>query len=118
MKCSIARALDEVGERWSLLIVHECMLGTTRFDEFRKRLGIARNILTTRLARLIERGIVERCCLTPRARVGGYRLTEKGRALSEIIGALAAWGDRWVPPVDDAGDPRRVVERHSERTLQ
>eukprot|EP01038_Epipyxis_sp_PR26KG_P002819 gene2819-4000_t len=52
MNCSIARALDQVGEWWSLLIVRECVLGTTRFDEFQERLGIARNILTSRLTRL------------------------------------------------------------------
>ena len=75
MECSVARALDEVGEWWSLLIVRECMLGATRFDEFQSGLGIARNVLTTRLERLIELDVVERFPLQDRANTSGYRLT-------------------------------------------
>lgn len=97
MNCSIAQALEQVGERWSLLIVRECVLGTTRFDEFQRRLGIARNILTARLARLVELGVLERVPLEGEARQG-YELTRKGEELMPVLMALLQWGDRWAPP--------------------
>jgi DNA-binding HxlR family transcriptional regulator len=110
MNCSIARALEEVGEWWSLLIVRECTQGATRFDEFQGKLGIARNVLTARLQRLTELGILERFPLPDRANTEGYRLTQKGEELYPVIVALMQWGDRWLtengcPPVvlvDDA----------------
>jgi DNA-binding HxlR family transcriptional regulator len=109
MPCSVARALDEVGEWWSLLIVRECTQGATRFDEFQRGLGIARNILTARLQRLTELGILERFPLPDRANTEGYRLTEKGENLYPVVVALMQWGDRWLahgePPtalVEDA----------------
>ncbi|WP_336488390.1 winged helix-turn-helix transcriptional regulator [Methylobacterium nigriterrae] len=98
MNCSIARALDEVGEWWSLLIVRECTQGARRFDEFQRELGIARNILTARLQRLTELGIVERFELEERANTEGYRLTPKGEDLYPVIVALMQWGDRWLAP--------------------
>jgi DNA-binding HxlR family transcriptional regulator len=98
MNCSIARALDEVGEWWTLLIVRECTQGTTRFDEFQSELGIARNVLTGRLERLIELEILERYPLEERANTFGYRLTEKGGELYPVLVALMQWGDRWLAP--------------------
>jgi DNA-binding HxlR family transcriptional regulator len=98
MNCSIARALDQVGEWWSLLIVRECTQGSTRFAEFQSVLGIARNILTNRLERLTELGILERYPLEERANADGYRLTEKGQELYPILVALMQWGDRWATP--------------------
>lgn len=95
MNCSIARALDEVGEWWSLLIVRECTQGSMRFDEFQSQLGIARNILTARLERLIELGILERFPLEDQPKVSGYRLTKKGEDLYPVLIALMQWGDRW-----------------------
>lgn len=117
MNCSIARSLEEVGEWWSLLIVRECTQGTARFDEFQSRLGIARNILTTRLERLTSLGILERFPLEDRANTEGYRLTQKGEELYPVIVALMQWGDRWShkgnPPtllVDDAtGHPIQEI---------
>eukprot|EP01034_Spumella_vulgaris_P037096 gene37096-45765_t len=97
MNCSIARALDQVGEWWSLLIVRECVLGTTRFDEFQERLGIARNILTSRLTRLTELGILEKAPLEGQEKRQGYRLTPKGEALFPVLVALLQWGDTWAP---------------------
>lgn len=107
MNCSIARSLEEVGEWWSLLIVRECTQGVTRFDEFQKTLGIARNILTARLERLIELGILERFPLEDRPSLSGYRLTEKGEALYPVLVALWQWGDRWLVPQDKV--PTRLV---------
>ena len=104
MNCSIAKSLEEVGEWWSLLIVREMTQGMTRFDEFQKELGIARNVLTARLGRLVEMGIVERFPLPERANTDGYRLTAKGADLYPVIVALMQWGDRWLckggkPPI-------------------
>lgn len=96
MNCSIAKALEEVGEWWSLLIVRECTEGSRRFDEFQKELGIARNILTARLERLTALGILERFPLTDRANTDGYRLTPKGEDLYPVLVALMQWGDKWL----------------------
>jgi DNA-binding HxlR family transcriptional regulator len=103
MNCSIARALEEVGEWWSLLIVRECTQGSHRFDEFQKELGIARNVLTSRLARLIEVGVLEKFPLAERANTDGYRLTPKGEELYPVLVALHQWGDKWLAP---EGKPR------------
>ncbi len=95
MNCSIAKSLDEIGEWWSLLIVRECTQGSSRFDEFQRELGIARNILTGRLARLTDLGIIERFALEEDRATEGYRLTEKGEDLYPVLVALMQWGDRW-----------------------
>ena len=114
MNCSIARALEEVGEWWSLLIVRECTQGSRRFDEFQRELGIARNILTARLERLTQLGILERFPLEGRVDTEGYRLTRKGEDLYPVLVALMQWGDRWLAPngkpptalvVDTSGAP-------------
>jgi DNA-binding HxlR family transcriptional regulator len=126
--CSIARSLEEVGEWWSLLIVRECTQGSTRFDEFQAQLGIARNILTTRLERLTALGILERFPLEDRANTDGYRLTKKGEDLYPVLVSLMQWGDRWLshngkPPtllVDDTtGRPvdQMVVRGKNGRNL-
>jgi DNA-binding HxlR family transcriptional regulator len=108
MNCSIARALEEIGEWWSLLIVRECTQGATRFDEFQRELGIARNILTARLQRLTELGILERFPLQDRANTDGYRLTKKGEELYPVVVALMQWGDRWLAP--NGKPPTALVE--------
>ena len=105
MNCSIARALDEVGEWWSLLIVREATRGATRFEEFQRELGIARNILTTRLERLVELEVLERFPLPDRANTDGYRLTTKGADLFPVIVTLMQWGDRWL----SNGEPRTAL---------
>jgi len=93
--CSIARALDEVGEWWSLLIVRECTLGTKRFDEFQARLGIARNVLTSRLNTLIEHGVIGKVLAEGSEKRCEYHLTAKGEALYPVLVALMQWGDDW-----------------------
>jgi DNA-binding HxlR family transcriptional regulator len=108
MNCSIARSLEEVGEWWSLLIVRECTQGIRRFDEFQRELGIARNILTARLHRLTELGIIERFALEDRANTDGYRLTKKGEDLYPVLVALMQWGDRWLVP--DGKPPTTLIE--------
>jgi DNA-binding HxlR family transcriptional regulator len=101
--CSIAAALEVVGERWSLLIVRDVMLGVRRFDEMQANLGVARNVLQTRLTRLLEHGVLERRLYRERPPRHEYRLTEKGLDLWPAIVALMKWGDRHAPP--PAGPP-------------
>lgn len=96
MSCTIARALEEVGEWWSLLIVRECTQGSTRFEEFQRELGIARNILSARLERLTELGIIETFAVDDRANTDGYRLTRKGEDLYPVLASLKQWGDQWL----------------------
>lgn len=115
MNCSIARALDQVGEWWSLLIIRECTLGTTRFDQFQERLGIARNILTSRLKRLVELEIVEKVALGDTERRSGYRLTRKGEELFPVLIALSQWGDKWG--MSENGAPIRFVEHETGQPL-
>jgi DNA-binding HxlR family transcriptional regulator len=107
--CSIARALEAVGERWTLLIVREALNGTRRFDEFQSRLGIARNVLAARLERLVEEGILERRPYQERPRRFEYVPTRKGEELLPVTLALLSWGDRYyADPIE--GPP--VVLRH------
>jgi DNA-binding HxlR family transcriptional regulator len=105
--CSIAGALEVVGERWSLLIVRNIFLGLRRFDELQSQLGIARNVLQARLVRLEENGVIERVPYQERPLRHEYRLTEKGLDLWPTIVALMKWGDRYTPP---EGGPAVVVE--------
>ncbi|MGO4329493.1 winged helix-turn-helix transcriptional regulator [Cupriavidus sp. 2TAF22] len=109
MNCSIARALEQVGEWWTLLIVRECALGTTRFDDFQDHLGIARNVLTARLNRLIEHGVLDKVLAEGSERRTEYRLTEKGEALYPVLIALMQWGDKWC----GHEAPLRLVEHSS-----
>lgn len=102
--CSIARSLELVGERWSLLIVRDALLGVRRFDDFQKSLGIARNVLADRLNGLVEDGILERVPYQERPERFEYRLTEKGADLLPAVIALMHWGDRYL--AGEAGPPR------------
>jgi DNA-binding HxlR family transcriptional regulator len=115
MNCSIARALDQIGEWWSLLIIRECTFGTTRFDQFQERLGIARNILASRLKRLVEVGILERVAPGDGERAPGYRLTRKGEELFPVLVALLQWGDKWGKAEKDP--PLKLVEHASGKAL-
>lgn len=94
--CSIARALEIVGERWTLLIVRDAFLGRRRFDEFQESLGISRNVLTERLGRLVAEGILDRVRYQERPERFEYRLTDKGRDLHLALTALRQWGDKYV----------------------
>jgi DNA-binding HxlR family transcriptional regulator len=96
--CSIARTLEVVGERWTLLVLRESFLGTARFDDFQRRLGIARNVLQTRLERLVEEGVLERRPYQDRPRRFEYVLTREGRDLLPVLLALLQWGDRHRAP--------------------
>jgi DNA-binding HxlR family transcriptional regulator len=96
--CSIARTLEVVGERWTLLVLRECFLGTTRFASFQRRLGIARNVLQTRLELLVDEGILVRRRYQERPPRDEYRLTDQGRDLLPVLISLLQWGDRHRSP--------------------
>ncbi|WP_301128496.1 winged helix-turn-helix transcriptional regulator [Streptomyces cacaoi] len=91
--CPVARTVDLVGDRWSLLIVRDAMDGARAFTDFQQRTGIARNILTDRLRRLIERGVLDRRT-APSGKRQLYALTPAGRDLFTVIVALRQWGER------------------------
>ena len=113
-QCSIAAALEAVGERWSFLILRGAFNGLYHFEEFQTTLGIARNILSNRLARLVEHGILAREPDPVDRRKVAYRLTDKGRALLPVLIALRQWGDRWI-----SGLPSNpvLVDRQSRRPV-
>jgi DNA-binding HxlR family transcriptional regulator len=96
MSCSIARTLDVAGEWWSPLILRDVHLGITRFDDLLRDLGISRKVLTERLARLVEQGVLERRAYSERPPRHDYLLTEKGSELVDVLLAMVAWGDRWT----------------------
>lgn len=98
MKCPIARSLDRVGEWWSILILRDAFYGMKRFDEFQKSLGVAPNILTRRLNRLVESGMLERRRYQEHPPRDEYHLTERGRDFRPVMLALLAWGNRHFAP--------------------
>jgi DNA-binding HxlR family transcriptional regulator len=101
--CSVAGALEVVGERWSLLIVRDVLLGLRRFDEIQGSLRVARNVLQTRLTRLLQHGVLEKRLYQEHPPRYEYRLTEKGLDLWPAVVALLQWGDRYAAP--QAGTP-------------
>lgn len=107
--CSIARALEVVGERWSLLIIRDALFAdSTRYVDFQRRLGIATNILQNRLDGFVEAGLMERRQGSGGSEAAAYFLTDKGRDLAPALIALTEWGDRWAAP---EGPP--IVYRHA-----
>jgi DNA-binding HxlR family transcriptional regulator len=108
--CSIARALEVVGERWTLLIVRDVFLGVRRFDQLQGSLGIARNVLTDRLNRLVEEGILERVPYREGSQRREYRLTDKGRELNIALTGLRQWGDKYL-----SEKPPRLLRRKTDK---
>ncbi len=93
-QCSVARTVEVVGERWTMLILREAFLGVKRFDQMQRDLGIARNILSDRLGKLVAQEILEKRRYSERPERFEYRLTAKGRDLYPIVVTLMQWGDR------------------------
>lgn len=106
--CSIARTLELVGERWTILVLRDVFLGVRRFEALQRDLGIARNVLAARLERLVAEGILEKTPYQEHPVRYEYRLTHKGRDLWPVMVELQQWGDRHSAPA--AGPP--VVIRH------
>jgi DNA-binding HxlR family transcriptional regulator len=109
--CTIGRAMEILGERWTVVVLREIFSGLRRFDEMRERTGIPRQVLSNRLALLVEQGILRRQPYQePGARVRyEYRLTDKGMDLYPILVAVREWGDRYL--ADPGGPPLLTVHR-------
>ncbi|OHT88534.1 winged helix-turn-helix transcriptional regulator [Mycobacteroides saopaulense] len=111
--CTLARPLGEIGDGWSLLIVRDAFDGLRRFGEFQKRLGLAKNILASRLSALVDNGILE---IVPVGARHEYQLTAKGRGLFPVLVALRQWGDEFC---FHSGEPRAsLVDRETSRPLR
>ena len=94
--CPVARSLDVIGEWWSLLIVRDAMLGVKRFSEFERRLGMAKNILTSRLKLLVEAGVLQFVPASDGSAYNEYELTQKGKDLLPTMVALRQWGEKYM----------------------
>ena len=102
--CSVARSLEVIGERWTLLILREALLsGTSRFSDFQHNLGIATNVLTSRLESLVEARLMERDA------GGNYRLLEPGQDFLHVLMGFGEWGDKWRAPDGPPG-----IYRHTD----
>ncbi len=113
--CSIAKALDVLGDPWTMLIIRDAIIGATRFEQFTTRLGIPRATLTARLAQLCEAGVFRRVPYQDHPQRHEYLLTEKGQALRPVVVTLMQWGDRWLrndPP------PTRLVDAETGRSIE
>lgn len=109
LDCSIARTLELVGERWSLLVIRDVLLGNRRFDEIQASLGIARNVLTNRLQRLVDEGILEPRPYQRKPERFEYFLTDKGLDLWPVLVAIMGFGDRHLS--GDGEEPVRIVHK-------
>jgi DNA-binding HxlR family transcriptional regulator len=107
--CSVARSLELIGERWTLLVIREVLYGRRKFSEMQKTLGVARNVLTNRLQRLVDEDILERRAYSEKPERYEYFLTEKGLDLWPTLVALMHWGDKHMPLPD--GPPARLVHK-------
>ena len=96
--CSVAQCLEAVGDRWSILIVRDALLGISRFDAFQQRLGISRNILNQRLGSLVDAGVMQKAAYSERPPRYDYTLTDKGRDLWPVLTAMRQWGDKYAAP--------------------
>lgn len=115
LKKSVGHVLDIIGEGWSILIIREAFLGTRRFEEFQRRLGIARNILATRLKKLCANEILDRVPVKEGAKRHEYILTNKGKDMMPLLVALTQWGDKWV--FGENNEPVIFLDREHEEPI-
>ena len=113
--CSIARSLDVIGDWWTPLLIRECLYGVHRFDQFQRWLGIGRNILTRRLAQLVEQGVLERRAYQERPLRHEYHLTDKGYDAARILLAMMSFGERWAFTPEEA--PIHLYSRDTDRRV-
>lgn len=108
LSCSVAQALEVIGEWWTPLILRDLFLGVTRFDDFIERLNISRNVLTARLTHLVDHDVIARVAYQDNPVRYDYRLTDKGKDLWVVLSALQGWGDRWAAP---SGPPVEMIHK-------
>ncbi len=114
--CSLARSLAIIGDNWTLLVLRDCFLGVRRFDDFQQRLGVTRHVLSDRLRKLADGGVLEKAAYQERPLRHEYRLTPMGRDLYPVIAHLAQWGDKYL--AGDAGPPLVRVHRQCGEPLE
>ena len=114
--CSIARSLEVLGDRWTILVMRDAFMRVRRFEDFQRNLGVARNVLTDRLGRLVEEGILERVPYQDRPARFEYRLTEKGIDLWPVMMSLLQWGDRHYPARDRAARSSSAIATAAARS--
>ncbi|HKU98065.1 MAG TPA: helix-turn-helix domain-containing protein [Vineibacter sp.] len=114
--CSAARALDILGDKWTMLIVRDAFYGISTFTGFHQRLGMARNILADRLQTLVDHGVLEKIAVRPDVERFTYRLTERGRDLFPLIVALVQWGDKWISGA--GGEPVKILDKAKRAPVQ
>ena len=107
-RCSVARSVAVIGDRWTLMVLRDCFLGIRRFEDFERRLGISRSIIAGRLKTLTDEGVLRREAYQDRPVRHEYRLTDKGLALQPVMMAIVHWGD--VHYAGEAGPP--LIHRH------
>ena len=112
--CPVARSLDEIGDWWTMLIVRDAFAGKRRFSDFQKSLGLAKNILSDRLRKLVARGIMEKRTPTHGNSRGEYHLTEKGRQLRLVLTAVRQWGE---DNLFAAGEPMMLLHDRLNRPI-
>lgn len=115
--CPVARSIDILGDWWTPLVIRSAFLGCRRFEQFTDSLGIPRNVLTDRLNRLTDEGILERHQYQDRPPRHEYRLTEKGVALYPVIIGLLTWGSEWLD-WEDRDPPVQLVDRDSGEPIE
>jgi DNA-binding HxlR family transcriptional regulator len=111
--CALARALNVLGDWWTLLIVREAFIGFRRFADFEQNLGISKNILTQRLDHLVEHGVLVRVQVGLHGSRYEYELTDMGKDLTVVLTALREWGDRWI--FGEGNEPVLVLDRRTGR---
>jgi DNA-binding HxlR family transcriptional regulator len=113
--CSVARALEVLGDWWTLLVVREAFVGTRRFADFEANLGISKNILSNRLGRLVRSSVLERVDAGMHGTRYEYQLTAMGKDLFAVVTALRQWGDRWI--FGAGNEPLLVIDRRTGRPI-
>jgi DNA-binding HxlR family transcriptional regulator len=114
--CPVARSLDSIGDWWTLLIVRDAMLGIRRFSDFQRSLGLARNVLTARLKKLVADGVMTMAPAADGTSYQEYQLTEKGEALLPVLVAMRQWGERFLFA---PGEPHpELIDRRSGKVLE
>ena len=111
----MAQALEVLGDWWTLLLIREAMVGTRRFADFEANLGIAKNVLTQRLAHLVDHGVLARIDAGVHGTRYEYELTPMGKDLATVMTALREWADRWV--FGEGREPLLVVDRRTGRPV-
>ncbi len=116
MPCSLARTADILGDKWTLLILRDTFYGVSTFSDLRRNLGVAANVLSVRLERLMDEGILDKVAVRPGVERYRYHLTDKGKALFPVLIAMTQWGDKWI--FGSEGEPVQFVDREHQAPVQ